>query len=538
VVPIAMKRCLQLLLLLGVVIFNPTTAYAQCTGQFVPGGVCGNPNATQGQPSAGVLSPLIDRNFGAPSAQGTVLNRGASNWGATITPVLGNPGTTTGSLGLASSVGGIATITPPAIVGNTTLQLPSTAGTIPTSALSPILLNSVTGVLSCPTCVTGTGGALAINSTGVSGAAAGRVLFSDGSLLQAYPITGTTNVVLSNSPTFTGTPNLATPIATSLALGGATIGTNALAVTGTTQLNNALTYGGVTFANTATGTGSLVGSIQPVLEQAFGLFSTMGGTAIILPPALAINTTFHIPTLSGTFPSTATSPLSLDATTGVLSCSTCLTGLTVNTTAVSGASAGQVLQSDGTKLQVYSVTGTGNVALSASPTFTGSPALSTATATSINGLHLTASTGTLTVTDSKTLTVNNSISLSGTDGTTWTGPTTNATLASLNIADQVVTGGANVTTLAQATGNLTVDCGSRPTQSITNGGAFTITAPSNDGYCVLLVTNNASAGTITFSGFSVGTNTGDTLTTTNGNKFMIFIYRVSASSTYSIKALQ
>lgn len=56
-----------------------------------------------------------------------------------------------------------------------------------------------------------------------------------------------------------------------LALGGATIGTNALAVTGTTLLSGAttmsaaLTYGGVTLANSVQGTGSMVLSSGPTL---------------------------------------------------------------------------------------------------------------------------------------------------------------------------------------------------------------------------------------------------------------------------------
>ncbi|HEX5508909.1 MAG TPA: hypothetical protein VFX37_10440 [Pseudolabrys sp.] len=110
--------------------------------------------------------------------------------------------------------------------------------------------------------------------------------------------------------------------------------------------------------------------------------------------------------------------------------------------------------------------------------------------------------------------------------------------ARLDTADQTITGGANVTPQSLTTGNITIDCGSRPIQSITNGGAFTITAPSSAGYCILDVTNNASAGAITFSGFNVGSNTGDALTTTSGNEFFIFIYRGATKATYSVKALQ
>ena len=109
---------------------------------------------------------------------------------------------------------------------------------------------------------------------------------------------------------------------------------------------------------------------------------------------------------------------------------------------------------------------------------------------------------------------------------------------SASAQNQVISGGATVTAYSLTTGNITVNPGLGPLQYITNGGAFTITAPANDGSCVLLVTNNASAGAITFSGFTVGSNVGDTLTTTNTNKFMIYIVRINGVSTYTIKALQ
>jgi hypothetical protein len=110
--------------------------------------------------------------------------------------------------------------------------------------------------------------------------------------------------------------------------------------------------------------------------------------------------------------------------------------------------------------------------------------------------------------------------------------------AYLDVADQTVSGGANVTAQSQTTGNITVDCGARPLQYITNGGAYTITAPASDGNCILLSTNNGSAGAITFSGFSVGSNTGDALDTTNGHKFSIFIWEVNGVAGYRIAAHQ
>lgn len=135
------------------------------------------------------------------------------------------------------------------------------------------------------------------------------------------------------------------------------------------------------------------------------------------------------------------------------------------------------------------------------------------------------------------------VTTTGTSGLQYTtsGGTTavgcNNNLANLTLADQVVTGGANVTSQSLATGNVTIDCGSRPLQFQTNGGAFTITAPSNDGSCILNSVNNASAGTITFTGFCAGSH-GDTLDTTNGHIFSIFIWRINSNSCYRVAANQ
>lgn len=111
-------------------------------------------------------------------------------------------------------------------------------------------------------------------------------------------------------------------------------------------------------------------------------------------------------------------------------------------------------------------------------------------------------------------------------------------VAYLDVADQTISGGANVTSLGLTTGNVTIDCGARPLQHITNGGVFTITAPGTDGSCLLDITNNASAGAITFSGFSVGTNTGDAFDTTNTHSFTVMIWRNNGVSGYRNAAHQ
>jgi hypothetical protein len=105
--------------------------------------------------------------------------------------------------------------------------------------------------------------------------------------------------------------------------------------------------------------------------------------------------------------------------------------------------------------------------------------------------------------------------------------------------NQTITGGfllspANLSTLS----SFTVNPATGNYQYGTNNGAFTLTAPASDCAVDILVTNGASAGSITFSGFTVGSSTGSTLNTTNGNRFLISIRRIGGISTYSTYGLQ
>ncbi len=75
-------------------------------------------------------------------------------------------------------------------------------------------------------------------------------------------------------------------------------------------------------------------------------------------------------------------------------------------------------------------------------------------------------------------------------------------------------------------------------QYYTNGGAHTLGNPSIDCAVDILVKNNASAGAITFTTFTVGASTGDALDTTNNHQFIISIRRINGVSTYIVKALQ
>lgn len=73
---------------------------------------------------------------------------------------------------------------------------------------------------------------------------------------------------------------------------------------------------------------------------------------------------------------------------------------------------------------------------------------------------------------------------------------------------------------------------------IVNGGAFTLAAPTvaGDFTLVIQVTNDASAGAITVTGFS--RTSGDTITTTSGDDFVFYITKINGFKTLHVQALQ
>jgi len=107
--------------------------------------------------------------------------------------------------------------------------------------------------------------------------------------------------------------------------------------------------------------------------------------------------------------------------------------------------------------------------------------------------------------------------------------------------NQTITGGFKFATYDAGTksaGTFTPDPFNGNYQAYTNGGAHTLAAPASDCAIDLLVYNGAGAGAITFTGFMVGSNTGDTFATTVGATFIISIRRIATRATYVIKALQ
>ena len=105
-----------------------------------------------------------------------------------------------------------------------------------------------------------------------------------------------------------------------------------------------------------------------------------------------------------------------------------------------------------------------------------------------------------------------------------------------------VTGGFNVTPGNLGTissGTTTLSAGSGNYQYYTNGGAHTIAAPGSDCAIDILVTNSATAGAITLSGFTAPSGGGgDTYATTNTQRFLLMVRRINSISTYVWKALQ
>ena len=81
----------------------------------------------------------------------------------------------------------------------------------------------------------------------------------------------------------------------------------------------------------------------------------------------------------------------------------------------------------------------------------------------------------------------------------------------------------------------TLNPGNGPLQRYINNGAHTLAPGSNNGSLVLQVTNGASAGAVTTSGF---TKVVGAFTTTNGDDFMCVVIVNNGFSLLTIQALQ
>ena len=109
-------------------------------------------------------------------------------------------------------------------------------------------------------------------------------------------------------------------------------------------------------------------------------------------------------------------------------------------------------------------------------------------------------------------------------------------------ADELTAGfsSATVDSGTKSSGTFTPDPDSGNFQHFVNGGAHTLAPPAKNCTMVLLMKCGGSAGTLTTSGFTKVD--GDTLTTTNGHEFFMYITRYNDGSTtfsaLTVKALQ
>lgn len=87
----------------------------------------------------------------------------------------------------------------------------------------------------------------------------------------------------------------------------------------------------------------------------------------------------------------------------------------------------------------------------------------------------------------------------------------------------------------QSSGTYTPDEANGNLQYAVNGGAHTLAPPTNNCSIVIQYTNNASAGTITTSGFTKVTGA---FSTTDGDDFMLYITKLNGFSHLFVQALQ
>jgi hypothetical protein len=94
-------------------------------------------------------------------------------------------------------------------------------------------------------------------------------------------------------------------------------------------------------------------------------------------------------------------------------------------------------------------------------------------------------------------------------------------------------------TITSGTVTLEVDAVAKENfKSLTANGAFTLAPPSTSSSCTILmqVTNGASAGAITTTGFTIVN--GDTYATTSGNDYFFHVKKVGSFTSLTIEALQ
>jgi hypothetical protein len=230
----------------------------------------------------------------------------------------------------------------------------SAAGLVKNSDLvnAATTVNGQTCTLGSTCTINASATSITVGSTAVTGGVSARVLFDSAGALGEYAISGSGSVAMTNSPVFV-TPTLGAAVGTSLALGGATIGSNALAVTGAETITSASAAALAIGANAATNPAFQVDT--STASQAAGLKITgaaTGGTVALAAIDSGSSTNLSI---------NAKGP----GTIAIGNVSTGAVTITPSMTLSAALTYGGVTLSN-------SVTGTGSMVLSANPTITGS----------------------------------------------------------------------------------------------------------------------------------------------------------------------
>jgi len=181
-----------------------------------------------------------------PSTMFPALTGDVTTTAGSLATTVGKIGGNAVSLGGAFTMSGAFTFTG-TLSANTAVTFP-TSGTLATTAGTVASFSAGTTGFTPSTATTGAvtlAGTLGTANGGTNCSVTSITCFNNITGFTAAGTTGTTstNLVFSTSPTLV-TPILGAATGTSLALGGATIGTNALAVTGTTALSSTLTSAG------------------------------------------------------------------------------------------------------------------------------------------------------------------------------------------------------------------------------------------------------------------------------------------------------
>ena len=197
----------------------------------------------------------------------------------------------------------------------------------------------------------------------------------------------------------TGTKAFALLTDTMTFVGGVGITSTVASVGAATSVTFDIDSTVVTLTGTQTLTNKTLTSAQlttPVIGSAGAIFNgSASGTTTVVASAAAGSTTLTLPA--------ATDTLVGKATTDTLTNKTI--NLTSNTLVATSAQLAAAVTDE---------TGSGSLVFATSPTLV-TPTLGVATATSINGLTISTTTGTLTLANAKTLTVSNTLTLTGTD---------------------------------------------------------------------------------------------------------------------------